>query len=630
MAGTRIQAAAASFLAAACALHPVSTPDLWWHLASGRWIVEHGEVPRHDVLSYTTTAHEWMNLQWLTDVALVRLWEWAGPGALVLAAAACVMLTAVALVYAARAAGAAAAAAGFASSLALLAGAERMEVRPEILSWAGLAVTLLVVHRVRSGRRRLLSALPPMLALWANLHSLAFLGASVLLLHALLDALEPRLPERLRDPAVVPGSTGALLLVGVAGTAAILVNPWGWRALEFPRTLLERIRGDVDVFGRILEFARPLDSPADPALLFAWIFAGVLALSFAALLPRVPLTRLLAVAPFLLLALLARRNVALFAVAAAPVLAVNLTEAARRFRVSLPGATAGLATAATAAVLGTAVLGGAAPTLFGIYRDPGLVIEAGLFPEESLAELDEWGVSGPVFHDLDFGGYLTWREPSRPSFIDGRLEVAGAEWLETYVRAHEDPAVWERVLQRWRPRALLLQHTARGNAAFLLVHLRDRRWSLADVSPEAVLFVESALGPARADLRPADSTWTRILAEDRGPAPGAGNALAFVVEPLHRMVAKDPSMAAVRRAVRYANACVTLGWMAEARRGYERVLEAAPFDPEAHFQLGVCDVREGRPEAARERWERALLLPRLDRESRDILRRALEELGPSP
>jgi hypothetical protein len=41
-------------------------------------------------------------------------------------------------------------------------------------------------------------------------------------------------------------------------------------------------------------------------------------------------------------------------------------------------------------------------------------------------------------------------------------------------------------------------------------------------------------------------------------------------------------------------------------------------------------VREGRPEAARDRWERALRLPRLDRESRDILRRALEELGPRP
>jgi hypothetical protein len=81
----------------------------------------------------------------------------------------------------------------------------------------------------------------------------------------------------------------------------------------------------------------------------------------------------------------------------------------------------------------------------------------------------------------------------------------------------------------------------------------------------------------------------------------------------------------VRRAVRYANLCLTLGWVETARRGYERVLEVAPFDPEAHFQLGVCDVRQGNPHAARERWERALQLPRLDRESRRILERALAE-----
>jgi hypothetical protein len=628
LAGTRTQAAAACLLAAACALHPISAPDLWWHLASGRWIVAHGEVPRHDVLSYTTSTHQWINLQWLTDVGLVRLWEWAGPGALVLAIVGCVIVMAAALLLAGRAAGAGPAVAGGCASLALLACAERMEVRPEVLSWTGLALTLLAVRRARSGDRRLLFAVPPLLLLWANAHSLAFLGAGVVLLHAALDALEVRLPERLRDSAASPGNARALLLAGAAGTLALLANPYGWRALQFPRTLFERIRGDVEIFSRILEFARPLDSPGDPALRVAWVLAATLALSFAALLPRFPLTRLLGVAPFLLLAWLARRNIPLLAVAAAPVLAANLAEAARRFRLPRPAA-AGWSTALATVVLAAALLSGGHPALLGLYRDPGLLVEPGLFPEESLAELDRLGVSGPVFHDLDFGGYLAWREPSRPSFIDGRLEVAGAEWLETYVRAHEDPAVWERVLARWQPRALLLQHTARGNAAFLGVHLRDRRWTLAHVSPEAVLFVERALGPSPPDIRPRDSTWARTLAEDRGPAPGAGNALAFLVEPLHRALTRDPGMARVRRAVRYANVCVTLGWLAEARAGYERVLQAAPEDPEAHFQLGVCDVRDGRPEAARARWERTLRLPRLDRESRDLLRRALEELGPS-
>ena len=42
------------------ALFPLHNNDLWWHLAAGRWIVEHHAVPRTDVFSWTHFLGAWV------------------------------------------------------------------------------------------------------------------------------------------------------------------------------------------------------------------------------------------------------------------------------------------------------------------------------------------------------------------------------------------------------------------------------------------------------------------------------------------------------------------------------------------------------------------------------------------
>ncbi|HTU42895.1 MAG TPA: hypothetical protein VMF10_14400, partial [Candidatus Aquilonibacter sp.] len=38
----------------AMAARDATDPDLWWHLATGRFIVQHGAVPHADPFSYTS------------------------------------------------------------------------------------------------------------------------------------------------------------------------------------------------------------------------------------------------------------------------------------------------------------------------------------------------------------------------------------------------------------------------------------------------------------------------------------------------------------------------------------------------------------------------------------------------
>jgi hypothetical protein len=58
--------AAAAWLAVAAARMPILTPDVWWHLATGRLIAARG-IPRHDPFSYTLSGAAWTVHEWLAD-----------------------------------------------------------------------------------------------------------------------------------------------------------------------------------------------------------------------------------------------------------------------------------------------------------------------------------------------------------------------------------------------------------------------------------------------------------------------------------------------------------------------------------------------------------------------------------
>ncbi len=46
--------------AMAAGLRTVSDTDMGWHLATGRWVVQHHAIPSADVLSYTAAGTRWI------------------------------------------------------------------------------------------------------------------------------------------------------------------------------------------------------------------------------------------------------------------------------------------------------------------------------------------------------------------------------------------------------------------------------------------------------------------------------------------------------------------------------------------------------------------------------------------
>jgi len=48
-------------------------PDLWWHLATGRWILEEARLPSADPFSHTAWGLPWLAYSWLPDLLFVSL-----------------------------------------------------------------------------------------------------------------------------------------------------------------------------------------------------------------------------------------------------------------------------------------------------------------------------------------------------------------------------------------------------------------------------------------------------------------------------------------------------------------------------------------------------------------------------
>ena len=67
----------ASLAAAAAASAPASDPDLFWHLASGAWMLDHGRLLDQDVFSFTRTGATYQTGQWLGEVVLAFVYRQA-------------------------------------------------------------------------------------------------------------------------------------------------------------------------------------------------------------------------------------------------------------------------------------------------------------------------------------------------------------------------------------------------------------------------------------------------------------------------------------------------------------------------------------------------------------------------
>jgi len=240
----------------AAGLRTLGDFDLGWQLATGRWIVEHGQIPSTDFFSYTASGKEWIYpvlsqvLLYLTyAIGGYRLLSWFGVAACVGTVALLLRrssLIGLILVIA---------------SVPLIAACTppRAEMFTAVLFAAYVS---LLWHFYRSGRGPLW-LLPILMCLWVNLHLGFIAGLAMCLAYVVLElegalaASRPSALFRLRRAAPWLGATAV----------ATIANPWGWRIYA----AIERQSKIVATHSRwIWEWQGLRLTPAAMAKAFAW------------------------------------------------------------------------------------------------------------------------------------------------------------------------------------------------------------------------------------------------------------------------------------------------------------------------------------------------------------------------
>jgi hypothetical protein len=425
--------------------------DLFWHLAAGRLMAQQGVVPRSEPFSFTAAGVPWVDHEWLFQVLVWRLWNWVGtwgPWSMKLVLAGGIAWV---LFRFLRRRGVAPVVAVLLVLVVLRGAAFRFTARPEMFTLLGAALAahlLCWLPGREQGRRALLPLLlVPLAALWANLHPGAILAP--LLVAAILGG-ELAAWALGCSPWSNPRRRVRILGITLPLTAgALLINPYGAHLLAIPF----RLTGIVgQPWAPNPEWSRP------EIVVFPLLYLAAAALVVAALARpgRVDLASLTVGLLGAALALRYVRNIGVFFVLLPFALAPLVMPAAPGSR-GVGGwirpaavAAAGLIGLMVVVPAGIDGLGPGAGT-----RGPGL--EPGRYPVEASDFLDSEELDGALFNEVAFGGYLIWRFPGRPVFIDGRNEVYPDLLQEIHEGLGDLPAFWE-LTERWGIETALLRY----------------------------------------------------------------------------------------------------------------------------------------------------------------------------
>ena len=443
-----------------------------WHLATGRWVVEHRQVPRTDVLSFTAAGTPWMYPPFAGVLFYLTCNAFGYAGLSWFCALACLAAVAYLVCRGDMAS-------AVLAMLAVGSIATRTAARADIFSTIFFALFLGELWAYHRGMRCRLWLLPVIMLFWVNLHPGFIAGLAAIGAYLLIELFDLLFGERRQ--AVLLRLRGAWPWLA-ACVMATLVNPWGARIYAASLNMVGvggssqgKLNGNIAI-GEFLgvpistHMLYQLIDVRHPQFGFTWLL--LLAVILAGLFFW---KRQVGVGLVVLVALYAAlshaRYSGLYAISIVT-LGAGLLESlfANRPSTSAKKAAAPLLRVPTsAAALLTAVFCAVALLQIAdfisnrtyIAFNPDLRFgagEASWFPARAAAFIRDQQLPGNIFEDYELGGYAAWSlGPKYPDFIDGRGNNPdlGIEQFNLYSEGPDSEA-WQKEADRWNLNVLLV------------------------------------------------------------------------------------------------------------------------------------------------------------------------------
>jgi hypothetical protein len=452
--------------------------DSYWHIAAGQRILQTHHWPTTNFYSFTAPNAEWLAYEWLGEVPMAIASRLGGPRALMALLFVLVSAIVVLLYDSAGIAGGNPKTAFAATALVLPLLGSCFSLRPQLFAYIFLLIVLICLQRYRRGDMANLWGLPVVFVLWVNTHGTFTLGLAAIAIYLLCGLKDFRLGP-LQGQAWPPHQQHHLLCVGALCVAALLVNPYGPHLLRYELGIAAQ-RVNLTYF----QEWQPLAFTEFFGIWFLFLLlafvAGLLILRRTQCAEAVALVLLAAG-----LALRHQRFIVFFAIVLAPQLASLLAAMAPSYipDKNRPFLNAGLIVMFTLAIVAFFPSSARLQTLIDHNQ-----------PRRAVDYLRLHSVTGPMFNDDFWGGYLIWASQGQQKvFIDGRsdaYEPSGV--LADYIRIIQPAPDALALLDKYGVRSCLVERSG-TLSAFLDTQTNWRRVYQDDLS---VLFLRNS-EPAR-------------------------------------------------------------------------------------------------------------------------------------
>jgi hypothetical protein len=384
-------------------------PDSWWHIKYGEAILNTGHWPTADTWSFTAHGMPSMAYEWGGEIITALAYRLGGLRGLDVLLITLTSVATLLIYYFAWLRCRNSKAAFVGTLLVLPAAAMCFTLRPQMLGYCFLIITLICLERFRQGHRNVLWALPPMFLLWVNIHGsfvLGFLAMGIYWVSGLTEfscgglyAQSWTLGDRIR-----------LELAALLCVLMLPITPYGTRLATVPVTYAFSLPGNMAYIQEWL--------PLNLGLWEAKLLLILLLAFIIALIAYRPRYRLEEIALFFLVAYLTfvhTRFTIIYAIIFAPLAAAILARWMPAYDARID----------KFAINGFLIL--AALAAFAWYLPSRATLQKQIardFPVQAVGYLKQHPIPGRMFNEYFFGGYLVWKlAPEHKIFIDGRGNV---------------------------------------------------------------------------------------------------------------------------------------------------------------------------------------------------------------
>ena len=395
--------------------------DVWWHLRSGEWIVQHHAFPHTGLFSRTAADRPWIAYSWGYEVLLSRVYAWFGVMGIGIFETFMTMAVAYSVFWMARRLS------GRVWLACVLAGAACFGFLVPVyalrcFSMVLLAVLLtLILEANRSSRVQPLYWLPLLFLIWANLHIQFIYGIAVLGLFVAVNVVQRLAKSRGLAPGpFLPPSLPALTLTAILAACllATCIGPYTFHLYQVIYTY-SKAKAAYTLVSEL--------QPPDFGHYSHYVELLLAAAAFVAVgwKKQIDLFKLVLLAVASAVAFRTVRDAWFLCIIAAACIADSPAREASHHS----GET--LSEDLVAAAIVVMALWWLAPVME--FSPSGL--ERALRRELPVGAVDFLRANphpGPLYNTFDWGGFLIWALPDYPVAIDGRTDLYGDELDERF------------------------------------------------------------------------------------------------------------------------------------------------------------------------------------------------------